>query len=379
MFSYYLSKVAILAAVAATSADAFVSAPTLLSHRCGHTLLHSEKSVTGVSATINIEDSITINDKIELSDPTAEERGKGGVKVRDNGGNAIKALEVIARIPRNLILASTDMSPRIIDAVTEARNITWATELTAVTLAALHPTEDEIASSGNSAALTDDVQIKKTWIQSWKTGGWGSATDLGPDIARDVVGTLLTTGSDNDHNVYAKFRMPCHPAILKASMGLNFLTKCTEDEARNALTARGFTYRSMRDALQVLVLALESTANKGTLRDKRCWAVGDALDRVLARATTLQLDGEETPMAHVIVPIHERLAHSLNANSKLVSIDEEVLLVATRDIVAGESITRDYSLAPRIVGNNGESSVDSKGPTALQLLLQFGLPPSAWP
>ena len=162
-------------------------------------------------------------------------------------------------------------------------------------------------------------------------------------------------------------------------MGLNFLTKCTEDEARNALTARGFTYRSMRDALQVLVLALESTANKGTLRDKRCWAVGDALDRVLARATTLQLDGEETPMAHVIVPIHERLAHSLNANSKLVSIDEEVLLVATRDIVAGESITRDYSLAPRIVGNNGESSVDSKGPTALQLLLQFGLPPSAWP
>jgi len=380
MLTYYLSKAAVLAAIVATTtttfnvfirpADAFVAAPTL-SRQCGHTLLHSEKSVTSsVSATINIEDSITINDKIELRDPTPDERGKGGVQVvATDDGNTIKALEVLARIPRNLILASTDMSPRIIDAVAEARNITWATELTAVTLAALHPTDE------------DDVQkIKKAWIQSWKTGGWGSDTDLGPDIAGDVVGTLLTTGSDNDHNIYAKFRMPCHPALLKASMGLNFLTKCTEEEARNALTARGFTYRSMRDALQVLVLELEPTERKGTLRDKRCWAVGDALDKVLARATTLQLDGDGTTMAHAIVPIHERLVHSLNANSKLVSIDNEVLLVATRDIEAGEPITRDYSLAPRIVvANEEESSLERDGPSALQLLLQFGLPPSAWP
>jgi len=262
------------------------------------------------------------------------------------------------------------MSPRIIDAVASARNITWATELTAVTLAALHPTEEEVASGSTDS---DSMKIKQDWIQSWKSGGWGSVDDLGPDIAGDVVGTLLTTGSDNDHNIYAKFRMPCHPALMKASFGLEFLTKCTEKEARAALTQRGFTYRSMRDALEGLVLESTERTKKGTKRDKRCWDVGDSLDRVLARATTIQLDGDETTMSHVIVPIHEHLAHSLNANSKLVSIDNEVLLVATRDIEAGESITRDYTLAPRIDGDDDDEL------TPLQLLLHFGLPPSAWP
>ena len=221
MHPYSLSSkklAAILAAViiAATAADAFIFAPTL-SRRCGHTFLNSEESATSssssVSATaINIEDKITINDKIELRDPTPDERGKGGVQVvaHDDGSTTIKALEVLARIPRNLILASTDISPRIIDAVSEARNITWATGLTAVTLAALHPTEDEITASGD----TDAQQIKKAWIQSWKSGGWGSPIDFGPDIAGDVVGTLITTGSDNDHNIYAKFRMPCHRKLL---------------------------------------------------------------------------------------------------------------------------------------------------------------------
>ena len=210
MLPYSLSSKKLAALlVIITAADAFIVAPTL-SRRCG---LFAFSSSSSVSATaINIEDKITINDKIELRDPTPDERGKGGVQVvaHDNGSTTIKALEVLARIPRNLILASTDISPRIIDAVSEAKNITWATGLTAVTLAALHPTDDEITASGD----TDAQQIKKAWIQSWKSGGWGSPIDLGPDIAGDVVGTLITTGSDNDHNIYAKFRMPCHRKLL---------------------------------------------------------------------------------------------------------------------------------------------------------------------
>jgi hypothetical protein len=58
-------------------------------------------------------------------------------------------------------------------------------------------------------------------------------------------------------------------------------------------------------------------------------------------------------------------------NSKLVANDEEVLLVATRDIQAGEAITRDYSKAPQLDGDTSDG--------ALRLLLQFGLPPKAWP
>ena len=64
-------------------------------------------------------------------------------------------------------------------------------------------------------------------------------------------------------------------------------------------------------------------------------------------------------------------------NAKLVGRDPRdesdgstVLLVATRDIAAGEAITRDYNIAPRLPLD------ESDGP--LRLLLQFGLPPKAW-
>lgn len=370
--------------------DAFVPMTTSTRQRQnGGVLLYSEEfsssssSAASLSAgtSINVIPSFTIHDKIALRDPTPEERGKGGVEVAS--GSSIKALEVLARIPRDLIVSTVDAPVRAMEAASTGRNLTWATDLTAATLAALHPTEEEIATASSSKEggdVADAVQAKKEWIQSWHAGGWGTdGADLGPPEAnfglKDVTGSLLATGSDNDHNVYAKFRMPCHPVILRASLGLELLTKDTADKARNALAARGFTYRSMRDALQPLVL--ESTErSKGSLREKRCWDVADTLSRVMSRATTLQLDCDDdnnATTAHAIVPMHERLAHSLKANSKLVSIGNEILLVATRDIAQGKPITRDYTSAPRMA--NDESLEGS----ALHLLLQFGLPPNAWP
>lgn len=369
----YMTKAAVLIVAATlngfiqtiTTTDAFMIAPTPTASRQSNVLLHSSPSTT-----TDIHDGITINDKIELRDPTPEERGKGGVQVigaTDSDSSSINALEVLARIPRSLVISSADMPPRAFEAVSNGRNLTWATELTAATLTALHPTEEEISATAGARA-------KKDWVESWPAGGWGNANDLGADIAADVVGTLLATGSDNDHNIYAKFRMPCHPGVFKASMGLELLTKCTGEEARAALAARGFTYRSVRDALQDLVLeATLRPEKKGSKRDKRSWDVADTLDRVLARATTVQLDDEDaTSIGHAIVPIHERLAHSLNANTKLVSIGDEILLVATRDIEAGEAVTRDYVSAPRMANEAAEVG------SALHLLLQFGLPPSAW-
>ena len=383
-YNNYLIVMVSLIAAAFTSltwADAFVLPTSLATtfRQSIFSLSTSEKSIAA-SATINdIHDYITINDKLTIRDATPDERGKGGVLVsseHDANNDGIKALEVLARIPRDLIIASVDMSPRAIEAISNARNITWATELTAVTLASLHPTEDEIiAAASSSNKEYNPSQIKQELIKSWKTGGWGNSDDLGPDISSDCVGTLLATGSDNDKNVFAKFRMPAHPAIFKASMGLGLLTKCAEDDAREALTARGFTYRSMRDALEPLVLTSTERASKGTVRDKRCWDVADTLDRVLSRATTLQLENNDgsTTDTCAVVPIHERLSHSLNENSKLVSIGDEILLVATRDLEAGEQITRDYTATPRLL--NDESTKGS----ALHLLLQFGLPPSSWP
>lgn len=388
MFSPQVTVAAFLMAAAISAsvhtADAFVFAPTATTSTRqisgGGVLLHSEKS-SGTTSTIEIHSGVTINDKITLRDPTPEERGKGGVEVASGSGINIKALEVLARINRDLVVTSADGPDRAMEAASTGRNLTWATDLTAATLAALHPTEEEIAASIASSSKSDNnydaVQAKKEWIQSWQAGGWGTSnSDLGSEISGDVLGCLLAMGSDNDENIFAKFRMPCHPVLLKASLGLEVLTTCTVDEAREALTARGFTYRSMRDALQPLVL--ESTERpKGTVRDKRCWDVADTFSKVLSRATTLQLegneDGDNIAIAHAIVPLHERLAHSLNENTKLVSIGNEILLVATRDIAEGEPITRDYTSAPRMA--NDESSEGS----ALHLLLQFGLPPNAWP
>ena len=55
-------------------------------------------------------------------------------------------------------------------------------------------------------------------------GGWATeAADLGGEDGRwgatDVVGTLVATGSDNDKNIYAKFRFPCHPVVHRAGQG----------------------------------------------------------------------------------------------------------------------------------------------------------------
>ena len=61
-------------------------------------------------------------------------------------------------------------------------------ELTAVALTSLHPTEDEKLSSGSNKEYNPS-QIKQEWIKSSKTGGWGNPDDLGPDISSDCLET----------------------------------------------------------------------------------------------------------------------------------------------------------------------------------------------
>ena len=89
------------------------------------------------------------------------------------------------------------MSPTTVEAVADVNNITWGEELTAVALELLHTASNE-----------DYIDTKGNWVQSWEAGGWGASSDQ---------------------------------------------AKCTEDDARKALYARGGSYCSMRDALQPLV------------------------------------------------------------------------------------------------------------------------------
>lgn len=303
--------------------------------------------------------------KLSFRPSLPEERGKGGVQATE----PIAALEVMARIPRNLIVATCDSPARAVAATAEmeAKNFSWASDLCAATLVALFPDQE-------MDNKDDGVSARQAWIAGWETGGWATdSADLGPpDVdwgPKCVTGSLLSTGSDNDKNVFAKFRFPCHPVVFRAGNGLAMLTGSDEQESLDALLLRGKTYRGMRDAL--LPLVETPSERKGSLRERRAWDVADLLSKILARATTLQL-GEENggeEMAFAVVPLHERLAHcnGNGENSKLVAVGEEVLLVATRDISVGEEITRDYALASRLNGDNTDG--------ALRLLLQFGLPP----
>jgi len=262
------------------------------------------------------------------------------------------------------------------EAAAEAKAFSWAVDLTAAVLVALHPTENDRDDDLASTATT------RGWITGWKEGGWATrGADLGPPEAKFgpscVTGSLLSTGSDNDHNVFAKFRLPSHPVIHRASIGLALLTGAEEDECLDALVCRGKAYRGMRDGLLGLVHTPIGD-RKGSIREQRAWDVADVLSRVLSRVTMIQLEEEPTS---AVVPLHERLAQNTDVrgeNAKLVysasmegdNDEDDILLVATRDIAIGEAITRDYADAPRLPEDTTEG--------ALRLLLQFGLPPSAW-
>jgi len=278
------------------------------------------------------------------------------------------------------------------EAASNARVFSWAVDLTAVVLVALH---HHPATTNGSSSST------KEWISGWKEGGWAtSGSDLGPPEAKfgssSCTGSLLSTGSDNDHNVFAKFRLPAHPVVHRASIGLALLTGATETECLKALVARGRCYRGLRDALLGLVEepVWGEVGRKGSVREMRAWDVADCMSRVLSRVSMVNLDaGGECTAA--VVPLYERLAQNVDgrgANVKLVysssnavqdgdtdtdtdTDDEEeeegsVWMVATRDIAVGEAITREYADAPRLEEDTSDG--------ALRLLLQFGLPPDSW-
>jgi hypothetical protein len=388
--------------------------------------------------------------KLSVRAPTDAERGKGGVFALQ----PIAAMEVVARIPRRLVLSASDAARA---AASEAREPSWATELTAEALLAVH--------ADGAAAGT------RAWVGAWKEGGWATnPTDLGNEEvrwgARDVTGSLIATGSDNDKNIYAKFRTssrlapsasfmrhcagrcaaapllqpragpplapealclssrdvhgrfpvpPCRAPRRSGSGGahrhhVSARDRCarrarpsvpcdarrpsqarrraTPDAERIGTRAEGMggrrhCFQGARPpvpfARAIATRPIASHTRTSPLRPVPTPSLRSRPlpSQVLARATNLELDGVPTS---AVVPLHERLAHcdSRGENTKLVGADPTaehadaaVLLVATREILPGEPLTRDYTLAPRLP--------DDASDGALRLVLQFGLPPDAWP
>mmetsp|Transcript_24788 Transcript_24788/g.51509 ORF Transcript_24788/g.51509 Transcript_24788/m.51509 type:complete len:271 (-) Transcript_24788:21-833(-) len=263
----------------------------------------------------------------------------------------------------------------------------WAARLTEAAL---------LAKFGNPASLL------RPWISGWQGGGWAmEVDDLHPrDRTHVNGGSLLTTGSDNDVEIYRKFALPCHPVVDRAAMVLASLSGASRAATRAALRTRGFAFRACRDRLAALV-ALDAVEPRDqptvtlSLREQRVLQVARCFSKVLARAACID-DGNEIGSSVAIVPFHELLEHcnKHGGNTKLVSgpdprtavrADEPtLLLVATRAIATGEPLTRDYSESPRLedapLPDNPPSGGSVTKPlyeddVVLQMLLQSGVRP----
>jgi len=255
-------------------------------------------------------------------------------------------MDVVATVPRELVL-------------TTPAGEGWASRLTEQALACR--TED-----GSEEALA-----MRCRLASWRYAGWSTASEerISPEERarfhkdwRSSAG-LLTTGSDNDVEIYRKFGLPTHPAIDRAAIWLGMLTGVSTPTARDAIEARGFAFRACRDRLLPLVdldnldplEAADDALLGGSARERRERVAAAVFSRVMARAAFLD-DGNQV----AVVPLHERLGHcggeDDGGNVRLVcgdprgggSSEGDVLLVATRAIAKGEALTRDFSTVPRV-------------------------------
>lgn len=297
--------------------------------------------------------------------------GQGAV-----AAESIEPLEVIASVPRRLVLTTDEWTG-------------WEARLAEAALLA------QFSNTGATASLL------RPWVAGWRGGGWATNVDDLNELDRNNVigGSLLTTGSDNDVEIYRKFALPCHPVVDRAARSLASLSGASLAAARAALRAHGFAFRACRDRLAPLV-SLDAVRSRdqptGTLsvRERRNFEVARCFSLVLARVASIDgVDSAGNTIA--IVPFHELLKHCDNrgANTKLVGVDPrapanadapDVLLVATRAIAAGEALTRNYIEAPRLEDAPPPENAPTGGSVTrppgeddatLRLLLQSGIRP----
>jgi hypothetical protein len=91
-----------------------------------------------------------------------------------------------------------------------------------------------------------------------------TGADLGPPVARgqkSVTGSLLATGSDNDANIYSKFRIFSVIPSSRPSAGIGLPMRTDGDAVTTTImgnwpepcNVEDIAYRSPRDALLPLV------------------------------------------------------------------------------------------------------------------------------
>jgi len=252
----------------------------------------------------------------------------------------VAALEVLARVPRSLTLCA----PRRKD---------WPGRLTAAAIEAVEEGGD-----------------LGSYVRSWRGGGWATSSDDLEARDKETVDSLLATGSDNDFEIFKKFGMKCHPAVDRAAYRLSALCRHrNEKAARAALVERGYAWRECREAL--IPLVRNPTRSEGTARRRRELDAAELYSRSLSRAARV---GDDI----VVCPLYDTL-HDGAAGATATLVEDpggdDLLVVASRALVAGDAVTRDYGRAPSLGFIDGSDADPGSESEVLRRLLQFGIYP----
>ena len=251
----------------------------------------------------------------------------------------VAALEVLARVPRSLTLSA-------------ARRKDWPGKLTAAAI----------------EAVEEGDTLLSQYVRSWRGGGWATSSDDLEARDADTVDSLLATGSDNDFEIFKKFGMKCHPAVDRAAYRLSALCRHrNEKAARAALVERGYAWRECREAL--IPLVRNPTRTEGTARRRRELDAAELFSRALSRAARV---GDDI----VVCSLYDTLRDaSTAATATLVEDGDDLLVVASRALVAGDAVTRDYGRAPSLGFIDGSDADPGSESEILRRLLQFGIYP----
>ena len=264
-----------------------------------------------------------------------DEDGGGATVTQD-----VAALEVLARVPRSLTLCA----PRRKD---------WPGKLTAAAI----------------EAVEEDGDLG-SYVRSWRGGGWATSSDDLEARDKETVDSLLATGSDNDFEIFKKFGMKCHPAVDRAAYRLSALCRHrNEKAARAALVERGYAWRECREAL--IPLVRNPTRTEGTARRRRELEAAELYSRALSRSARV---GDDI----VVCPLYDTLRDgAAGATATLIEDPggDDLLVVASRALVAGDAVTRDYGRAPSLGFIDGSDADPASESEVLRRLLQFGIYP----
>ena len=251
----------------------------------------------------------------------------------------VAALEVLVRVPRSLTLRA----PRRKD---------WPGKLTAAAI--------EAVEAGGTVAR---------YVRSWQKGGWATSSADLEERDRELD-SLLATGSDNDFEIFKKFGLKCHPAVDRAALRLSLLCRHrNEKAARAALVERGFQWRSYREAL--IPLVRNPTRTEGTARRRRELDAAECFSRALSRAARV---GDDI----VVCPLYDTLRDGAAAATVTLVEDpngDDLLVVASRALAAGDAVTRDYGRAPGLGFIDGSDADPGSESEVLRRLLHFGIYP----